>query len=104
MKSEPLQFRDLITRHDYYQPAYRVDFWRQYDPPPGGDPEKMGYQQESHRVTGAKSVHEVHSWAETTADGRAFVIWVELPPDDDRTIARVEGVDPTNPLQRDLAE
>ena len=37
-------------------------------------------------------------------DGREFVLWVELGPDDERTIARVEGIDPTNPSEDSLAE
>jgi len=104
MKAEPLGTLDLRNRHDYYQPAYRVDFWRRYDPPAGGDPERMGYQQDSYRIREAKNVGEVRSWAEENADGREFVIWIELPPDGERTIARVEGVDPTNPRKRDQAE
>jgi hypothetical protein len=59
---------------------------------------------DSYRLTGAKSVREVRVWAKENADGRQFVIWIELPPDDERTIARVEGVDPTNPHERHLAE
>lgn len=104
MKVEPVNFGDANTRHGYYQPVYRVDFWRRYDPPAGGAPEKMGYQQESHRVSGAKNVSEVRSWAREHGGGREFVIWIELGPADDRTIARVEGVDPTNPQERELAE
>jgi hypothetical protein len=104
MNVEPLQFRDVIHRHGYYQPVYRVDFWRRQEPSPGGDPEMMGYKQDSYRISGAKSVREVRSWAEENADGRQFVLWIELGPDDDRTIARVEGIDPTNPNKRDLVE
>jgi hypothetical protein len=104
MNVEPLQFRDVIDRHSYYQPVYRVDFWKQQTPPPGGDPELMGYKQDSYRISGARSVREVRRWAEEHADGRQFVIWIELGTDEDRTIARVEGVDPTNPKQRHLAE
>jgi hypothetical protein len=104
MNVESLQFRDVIDRHGYYQPVYRVDFWRRQDPPLGGDPEIMGYKQDSFRIRGAKSVREVRSWAEENAARRQFVIWIELGPDDDRTIVRVEGVDPTNPKQRHQAE
>jgi hypothetical protein len=104
MNVQPLQFRDVITRHDYYQPVYRVDFWRQQDAPVGADPELMGYKQDSYRISEATSVREVRAWAEQNSDGRQFVIWIELGPEDDRTIARIEGVDPTNPNQRHLAE
>src|SRR3954469_22631847 len=104
MNIEPLQFRDVIDRHSYYQPVYRVDFWRRLTPRPGGDPESMGYKQDSYRISCATSVREVRSWAEEHADSRQFVIWIELGPDEDRTIVRVEGVDPTNPGQRHLGE
>jgi hypothetical protein len=104
MKTEPLQRQDVRTRNDDYQPVYRVDFWQRLDPPAGGDAELMGYRQDSYRLSGAKSVREVRSWAEGEAAGRDFVIWIELGPAEDRTIARVEGVDPTKPRQRDLAE
>jgi hypothetical protein len=104
MNVEPLQFRDVIDRHSSYQPVYRVDFWRQQDPAPGGDPEIMGYKQDSVRIRGAKSVREVRAWAEENAAGRQLVIWIELGPDDDRTIVRVEGVDPTRPKHRHQAE
>lgn len=104
MNVQYLQFEDVYARHGYYQPVYRIDFWRQHDPPPGEGTEKMGYKQDAYRLTGAKNVHEVRAWAQENADGRSFVIWIELGPADDRTIARVEGVDPTNPGERHLAE
>lgn len=104
MKVEPLQFRDVISRHDYYQPVYRVDFWRRFEASADSDPALMGYKQDSYRIRDAKSVREARSWAEENADGRDFVIWIELGPENDRTIARVEGVDPTNPNERHLAE
>jgi hypothetical protein len=97
----PLQRDDVVTRHDYYQPVYRVDFWRRQDPSPGIGPDSTGYEQDSYRIHGAKNVHEVRAWADENAGHRQFVIWIELGPDDDRSIARVEGVDPT---QRHLAE
>jgi hypothetical protein len=73
-----LQRGDVIDRHSYYQPVYRIDLWRRLDPPPDGDAEIMGYKQDSYRIRGAKSVREVRSWAEENAAGRQFVIWIEL--------------------------
>jgi len=99
-----LERDDVATRHDYYQPVYRVDFWERCAPPTGSDPEKMGYRRDSYRIRGAKSVHEVRAWASESASRRQFVIWIELGPANTRTIARVEGVDPTNPSQQHLAE
>jgi hypothetical protein len=104
MNIEQIDFPDMIDRHSYYQPVYRVDFWLRDEPAAGGDPEVMGYRKTSHRVRGAKSVSEVREWADANAQGRGVVIWIELPPEDDRTIARIEGVDPTIPNRRHLAE
>jgi hypothetical protein len=104
LEVEPVEYGDHISRHDVYQPVYRVDFWRQHKPQPGEDPALMGWQRESYRVRGARSVRGVRTWAEGNGGGREIVIWVELGPSDDRTIIRVEGVDPTNPNQDSLAE
>jgi hypothetical protein len=100
---ESIEYGDLVRR-GYYQPVYRVDFWRQQEPQPGGDPAIMGWVQDTYRIRGAKSVREVRQWAEANGGGQDFVIWIELGPEDDRTIARVEGIDPTNPNKDSLAE
>jgi len=105
LEVERIEYGDHLTGHDYYQPVYRVDFWRQFEPQqPGDDPALMGWEKESFRLRGAKSAREARGWAEANGDGRDFVLWIELPPDDDRTIARVEGIDPTNPSNDSLAE
>ena len=57
----PLQRDDVVTRHDYYQPVYRVDFWQRHEAPLGIDPEKMMYKQDSYRIDGAKNVREVRA-------------------------------------------
>jgi hypothetical protein len=104
MRVERIDYHDMRVRHGYYQPVYRIDFWTRPDPPPGGDPEKMGWVKTSYRVSEAKSVREVRAWAEENANGQTFVLWTELGPADDRTLVRIEGVDPTNPNKRHLAE
>lgn len=104
LEVEPIEYGDHVSRHGVYQPVYRVDFWRQFEPQTGEDPAKMGWQRESFRVRGARSVRGVRAWAEDNGGGREFVIWIELGPSDDRMIVRVEGVDPTIPKQDSLAE
>src|SRR5438309_1352515 len=101
---QPIEYGDHFTRHDYYQPVYRVDLWRQLEGPPGSDPALWGWKQDAYRIRGAMSVRQVRAWAESNAGGRQIVIWIELGPENDRTIARVEGIDPTNPNEDSLAE
>jgi len=101
---QPIEYGDHFTRHDYYQPVYRVDLWRQLEGPPGSDPAHWGWKLDAYRIRGARSVREVRAWAESNVSGRQIVIWIELGPENDRTIVRVEGIDPTNPNEDALAE
>lgn len=96
MNVYPLERDDVAgIRSEVYDPDYRVDYWRQFAPPPGTPPEMMGYKQDSHRISGVRDVNEVLAWAEANAAGRSFVVYASYGSGDDRVIARVYGADPT---------
>jgi hypothetical protein len=100
LTTEPLHRDDVrAIRWNVHSPTYRVDFWHQYPPPPGGQAAKMGFKQDAHRVSGADSVSDVVAWAQENASGRSFVIYVELTYGGEPGILRVHGVDPTAPAR-----
>jgi hypothetical protein len=96
LKAEELQ-RDSVKviRWQIDEPSYRVDFWHQFPPPPGGRAEMMGYKQDAYRVSGVDSVTQVLSWAEENALGRLFVVYAELLSEGGPGVVRLHGVDPT---------
>lgn len=64
----------------------------------------MRWEQDAYRIRGAKSVREVCAWADENGGHREVVIWIEVGLEADRTLAKVEGIDPTNPSQDSLTE
>jgi hypothetical protein len=98
MEVEPLG-RDAVMaiRHPFDEPVFRVDFWRQFEPVGDTPREDMGWKQDAYRIRDADGAEQVREWAEAHADGRAFVIYVEL--ETFQTIVRIEGRDPTKPTQ-----
>ena len=78
-------------------PPYRVDFWRQLAPPPGGDPAKMGFKRDSYYLTDAESVEDVLQWAADNREDRTFVVWAMAKHAGEAGILRLRGDDPTNP-------
>ena len=93
--ADPLDRDERAVRWQITDTVYVVDFWHRLAPPPGGDPEKQGHKQDSFRVSGADSVEDVLSWARTNAEGRSFVLYLQLGAAVERGIVQIHGTDPT---------
>lgn len=76
-------------------PTYRVDFWQPVSP---GDPatgRAVGYQRDSYYISEA-DIGDVTSWADESANGRIFVIWVTSESNGEPGLIRLSGRDPTS--------
>jgi hypothetical protein len=96
---EPLA-RDAIKSIEWEiaDPVYRVDFWHRPDPPLGVEPDQVGYKQHSYEIRNAAGLEEVRIWAEENANGRLFVVYVQIPAAPDGPgVVRITGKDPTWP-------
>jgi hypothetical protein len=83
------------VRWEFDSPDYRVDFWRQLPPPPGGDPAKMGFERDSYYLTGADRVQEVLDWAEENRGEKTFVVYAMASRGGEDGVIRLYGDDPT---------
>lgn len=105
MKVEPLNRDGVSERWAVESPCYRVDFWHQLAPPPGGTAEKQGFKQDSFRLTDVEDICEARTWAIANAGGRPYVIYLEFVCSGESGVLRLEGVDPTSSgsqLQREV--
>jgi hypothetical protein len=97
--TDPLDRDERAVRWRITDTVYVVDFWHRLPPPPGGDLEKQGHKQDSFRVSGADSVEDVLSWARGNAEGRSFVVYVQVKAGGERGIVQIHGIDPTVPAR-----
>jgi len=98
LTAESLSRDQRAERWQITDTVYIVDFWRKISAPPAADPEKMGHQQSSFRLSNARDVNEVLAWASDNAAGRSFVVYAWVTSGGEPGLIQLYGVDPTVPV------
>lgn len=71
-----------------------VEAWRVYFHRWQSESAGSAYVREEFRLSGATDVRSVLRWADEQADGRAYVVYLELPSPQGPTLIRVQGDEP----------
>jgi hypothetical protein len=95
LNAQPLE-RDAVKaiKREIPDPVYRVDFWYRRPAAPGEEQEKIMYKQDAYRATDVENVAELLAWAQENAEGRGFVVYVEIGIQGEPGLIRLHGRDP----------
>jgi hypothetical protein len=77
-------------------PTYRVYFWSRVDVSPGVAAGCAGWVADEWRLTRARDVHEVLTWAEQRRGGRSYTLYAEFGGEDGMGMVNLAGIDPTS--------
>lgn len=87
MRADPVDPRDVQVEGE--ADAWRVYFHRRLPDAPGSS-----YVRDEYRLRDAPDARAVLAWAEDHADGRDYVVYVEVRTPQGLTLIRVQGDEP----------